>query len=73
MGIRGVIASYAGGCMVFDPNGSIVAESRCRDIRDELLLASLDGGLVAERRRQSCFNLQTRRPEVFKVLTEPTA
>ena len=73
VGIRGVIASHAGGGMVFDPNGSIVAESRCRDIRDELLLVSLDGGLVAERRRQSCFNLQTRRPEVFKVLTEPTA
>ncbi len=72
VGLRGVEANHAGGCMVFDPNGELAAESRSKDIRDEMLVAALDGGKVAKRRARPCFNLQTRRPEVFAALTEPT-
>jgi len=72
-GIRGVEANHAGGCMVVNPNGAVVAESRSRDIRDEMIVVALDGRQVAAKRRRKCFNLQTRRPEVFGVLTGPTA
>ena len=72
VGIKGVEANHAGGCMVFDPRGSLFAESRSRDIRDEMLVAHLDGQIVAQRRSQACFNLQTRRPEVYRALAEPT-
>ena len=71
--LRGVEANHAGGCMVFDPNGVLVAQSRSRDIKEEMLLVPLKAKAVVERRHGPCFNLQTRRPEVFSVLTRPTA
>jgi len=67
-----VEANHAGGCMAFDPRGRLVAESTSTDVADEIVLAQLDGDLVAQRRREPCFNLQTRRPEVFAALVEPT-
>jgi len=70
--IEGVEANHAGGCLVFDPNGKLVAESQSEDIEEEMVVVPLDGSLVAKRRSQSCFNLQTRRPEVFAALTRPT-
>ncbi len=73
VGLRGVDANHSGGCMVWDPTGRLAAQSRSRDIRDEMVVADLDGRAVAERRSQRCFNLQTRRPEVFAALCEPTA
>ena len=72
-GLKGVKANHAGGCMVFDPRGRVVAESRAKDIREEMIVVELKGERVAERRRGRCFNLQTRRPEVFGALVEPTA
>jgi len=72
VGIRGVQANHAGGCMVIDPNGHTIAESRSRSIREEIIVAQLDGDLPASRRSQPCFNLQTRRQEVFRCLSEPT-
>jgi len=72
VGLKGVEANHLGGCLVMDPYGKVVAESRSRDVRDEMLVVDLDGQLVAARRRSTCFNLQTRRPEVFASLAEPT-
>jgi len=72
MGLKGVEANHAGGIMVVDPYGKVVAESRSRDIRDEMVVVSLPAEAVAERRRSPCFNLQTRRPEVYSALTRPT-
>ncbi|NOZ19731.1 MAG: hypothetical protein GXP25_01445 [Planctomycetes bacterium] len=71
MRIKGVEANHAGGCMVIDPSGSIIAESKSKDVRDEMIAVLLKGDAVSARRRQSCFNLQTRRPEVFGVLAKP--
>jgi predicted amidohydrolase len=71
-GVPGVEANHAGVCMVFGPGGELVAESRSKDIAEEMLVVELDSGKVAERRREPCFNLQTRRPEVFSVLSQPT-
>lgn len=72
VGLRGVEANHGGCCMVFDPNGEVAAESRTTDIREEMLIADLEGERVSARRRQTCFNLQTRRPEVFRTLIQPT-
>ena len=72
LGLRGVEANHAGGCMVFSPVGEVVAESRSKDVSDEMLVVDLKGQAMADRRKQSCFNLQTRRPEVFGALVEPT-
>jgi len=71
VGIRGVEANHAGGCMVVDPQGTVVAESRARDVREEMIVVSLKAEPVAAQRRRRCFNLQTRRPEVFAALAEP--
>jgi predicted amidohydrolase len=68
----GVEANHPGGCMAFDPYGGLIAESRCQDVEEETLIVPLDGSLVAERRSQACFMLQTRRPEVYGALVEPT-
>jgi predicted amidohydrolase len=70
--IEGVEANHAGGCLVVSPKGQVVAESQSEDITEELLVVELDGELVAERRRQACFSLQTRKPEVFGALVRPT-
>lgn len=72
MGIKGVEANHAGGCMVFDPYGNVIAESGTRDIKDEMIVVPLEAEPVAARRRHACFNLQTRRPEAFAALTTPT-
>jgi len=71
-GLRGVEANHAGGCMVVDPSGRVAAESRSRDIREEMIVVPLDGKQIAARRRSACFNLQTRRPDAFGALTRPT-
>jgi predicted amidohydrolase len=70
IGIKGVEANHAGGCMVFNPMGAVIAESKGRDIKDEMIVVELDSGPVTEARKRKCFNLQTRRPEVFGALTE---
>jgi len=70
--LPGVDANHPGGCAVFDPYGALVAESRSTDVAEELVIATLDGSLVARRRSEACFNLQTRRPEVYGALVRPT-
>ena len=67
-----VEANHAGGCMVIDPNGKVVTESKSKDISDEMVACELKGELVDKRRAQACFNLQTRRTESFGALTRPT-
>jgi len=70
--IEGVESNHAGGCIVFDPDGMLIAESKSTDIVHEIVTAELNMQKVADRRKEPCFNLQTRKPEVFTVLTEPT-
>ena len=72
MGISGVEANHAGGCMVVNPRGKVIAESRTKDIQDEMIVVELDAEVIAKRRSSAGLNLHRRRPEVFKVLSEPT-
>jgi len=67
-GIKGVEANHCGVCLVVAPGGRCIAESRSRDIRDEMVVAELEAKAVAHRPNM----LQTRRPEVFGVLCQPT-
>ena len=68
MGIKGVEANHAGGCMLFRPNGEVLAQSRTRDVKDEMVVAKLHASAVARRP----LNVQQRRPEVFRAIVEPT-
>ena len=67
-GIRGVQANHTGGCMVVDPRGDVIAESRSRDIREEMLVVDLKAKAAGD----VVSNLRTRKPEVFRSLCEPT-
>ncbi len=70
--IKGVEANHVGGCMVINPDGDVIAESRSRDIRDEMVITKLSARRLHDRRNQSCLNLRVRRPEVFGAITRPT-
>jgi predicted amidohydrolase len=72
LSLKEVEANHAGGCMVIAPDGKAVAETQTPDVAEEMIVADLSGDAVARPRMNRCFNLQTRRPEVFKVLCEPT-
>ena len=54
--------------LVVDPLGEVVAESRARDIRDEMIVVDLRADLAKRRPR----NMQQRRPEVFGAITRMT-
>jgi predicted amidohydrolase len=71
--IEGVEANHAGGCMVVDPQGEVMAESQGADVQEEMIVVDLEAEAVAARRRAKCFNLQVRRPEVYTVLCKPTS
>ena len=63
-------ANHAGGILLFDPNGELVAESQTEHIEDELVVCRLSAEAFAARRRSACFNLQTRRPELYSELAQ---
>ena len=71
-GIKGVDANHAGGCIVMGPDGELVAESRSRDIREEMVIVPLKTEALTSVRSQPCHNLRTRRPESFGILSQST-
>ena len=68
----GVDANHAGGCLLVAPDGEVAARSRTADIGEAMVLVDLRAEAVAAPRRAACFNLQTRRPEVYGAMTRPT-
>ena len=66
--IKGVEANHAGACTLFSPSGQVIAESRTRDIMEEMIVADLNADAVA--RRPS--NVQQRRPDVFGAIVRKT-
>lgn len=66
---RKPLANHAGGILVFDPHGDLMAQSESSRIEDEMVLCPLTSEAFAARRRASCFNLQTRRPELYGDLS----
>lgn len=64
------VTNHAGGILVFDPNGDVVAENQSPGIAPEMVLHRLTAAPYEARRRAACFNLQTRRPEIYGGLAE---
>lgn len=72
-GIKGVEANHFGSILVVDPNGDVIAESKSRGVKDEMVLVELKAQVLEERRNQSCLPLRTRKPNAFASITRPTA
>lgn len=64
--------NHAGGILIFDPLGEVVAESQTPHIAQEIVVTRLNAAAYEARRQGVCFNLQTRRPEIYGELTRPT-
>jgi len=64
-GYAGEGTSHAGGTIVFDPQGEVVAESNTAVIEEEMVVATLSARSFSERRGSKCFPLLTRRPEIY--------
>ncbi len=64
-GQAGAETNHCGGILFVDPSGNILAESRTELIEDDMVVCDLEAELFEARRRARCFNLQTRRPEIY--------
>ncbi len=71
-GCAGEETSHAGASIVFDPQGDVVAESETEIIEPEMVVADLDASRYESRRSSRCFNLLTRRPEIYGELARST-
>jgi N-carbamoylputrescine amidase len=59
---------HAGGALVFDPDGHVLASTQNEQIRDEMVVQTLDATLLAKQRSLPNYTLRTRRPELFGEL-----
>lgn len=64
-GPAGEGTNHCGGVLFIDPSGDVLAESQTDVIEDEMVICELEAELFELRRRSRCFNLQTRRPEIY--------
>jgi predicted amidohydrolase len=59
---------HAGAALVFDPDGHLLASTQEEQIREEMVVATLDTALLARQRALPNYTLRTRRPELFGEL-----
>jgi predicted amidohydrolase len=59
---------HAGGCMALDPLGETIAELPSDAVREQMLVATLDGARLNEVRGWANYTLRTRRPEIYTDL-----
>lgn len=64
-GPAGEETNHCGGVLFVGPSGEILAESETDVIEDEMVVCELEAETFNARRRARCFNLQTRRPEIY--------
>ncbi len=64
-GPAGEDTNHCGGILFVDPAGKVMAESETDVIEDEMVVCDLTAEAYESRRRSRCFNLQTRRPEIY--------
>jgi len=69
-GPAGPETNHCGGILIVDPAGEVLAESQTELIQDEMVVCDLSAEDYQARRRSRCFNLQTRRPEVYWELAD---
>ncbi len=67
-GRAGQETSHAGGILFVDPHGRVLAESETAIVEDEMVVCDMEEEAFEARRRERCFNLQTRRPEIYGEL-----
>jgi predicted amidohydrolase len=71
-GQAGEETNHAGGIMIFDPEGEVIAESETKMIEEEMVVAKLSAEAFENRRSRRCFNLLTRRPEIYGEISRST-
>ncbi len=71
-GPAGPDTNHCGGILFVSPSGEVIAESSTDLIEDEMVVCDLDAEAFNVRRRARCFNLQTRRPEIYGDISRPT-
>jgi predicted amidohydrolase len=59
---------HAGAVLVWGPDGNLIAATQEERIREEMIVATLDAGLLAQERSLANYMLRTRRPELFGEL-----
>jgi predicted amidohydrolase len=59
---------HAGAALIWGPDGELLASTQEELIRDEMIVAMLDAGLLARERALANYMLRTRRPELFGEL-----
>jgi predicted amidohydrolase len=55
--------------LIWGPDGELIAATQEEQIREEMLVATLDAPLLARERALANYMLRTRRPELFGELT----
>ena len=56
---------HAGGCLIIDPDGGILAESQSERVLEEMVVADLTAEALDRARSNPNYTLRTRRPELF--------
>ncbi|MGC9319744.1 MAG: nitrilase-related carbon-nitrogen hydrolase [Armatimonadota bacterium] len=67
-GPAGEGTNHCGGVLFVDPAGTVIAQSQAELIEAEMVVCDLEAEAYRSRRRSRCFNLQTRRPEIYGAI-----
>jgi predicted amidohydrolase len=59
---------HAGVVLIFAPDGELLANAQTEQIREEMIVSTLDAALLAQARSLANYTLRTRRPELFGEL-----
>ena len=59
---------HAGAAFIWGPDGNLLRSSQEARIQEEMIVATLEAGLMAQERALSNYMLRTRRPELFGEL-----
>ena len=61
---------HAGGVFIFDPRGKLMAKSRSRTIKPEMVTARLSAKKMLEARGAACSPLVMRKPSAYEIITD---
>ena len=61
---------HAGAAIILGPDGELLAHAQTEKIHDEMIVATLDAGLLAQQRSHPNYTLRNRRPELFGELVK---
>ena len=59
---------HAGAALIWGPDGELIASTQEEEIREEMIVATLDAAVLARERSLANYMLRTRRPELFGEL-----